>query len=40
MKAYEKQRKMEEPIHIKMEENLWITWKKAYEEEEEEEEEW
>lgn len=34
MKAYEKQRKMEELIHTKMEEIVWITWKKVYEEEE------
>ena len=35
IKTCEKQRKMEEHIHTKMKESLWVTWKKAYEEEEE-----
>lgn len=33
--AYEKQIHMEEPIHIKMEGSVWITWKKGYKEEQE-----
>lgn len=32
IKTYEK--KMKEPMHRKMEESVWITRKKAYEEEE------
>lgn len=35
MMKKKRMRKMEEPIHGKMEESVRITWKKAYEDEEE-----